>query len=153
MVNDNDMTKANSIEIRRAHSGRLYLIFYVKDEPFTLGDDGHSVKVPRDIVESLELADFVHTMKEIEYFSKNIGTQNKLLNHNDDINNDQHTTSVYKLEIRRALSGKQYLVLCTKDGYTIVDDAGHLEKLSTDMVESLELVESLYTTLFYDREF
>ena len=148
MVNDNDMTKANSIEIRRAHSGRLYLIFYVKDESFILGDDGYLVKVPRDIVESLELADIVHTMKEIEYFSKNTGTQNKLLN-----NNDQHTTSVYKLEIRRALSGKQYLVLCTKDGYTIVDDAGHLEKLSTDIVESLTLVESLYTTLFYEREF
>ena len=148
MVNDNDMTKANSIEIRRAHSGRLYLIFYAKDESFTLGDDGYPVKVPRDIVESLELADIVHTMKEIEYFSKNTGTQNKLLN-----NNDQHTTSVYKLEIRRALSGKQYLVLCTKDGYTIVDDAGHLEKLSTDIVESLTLVESLYTTLFYEREF
>lgn len=118
------MTKANSIEIRRAHSGRPYLIFYDKDESFTLGDDGYSVKIPSDIVESLELVDIVHTMKEIEYFSKNTGTQNKLLNHNNDINNDQHTTSVYKLEIRRALSGKQYLVLCIKDGYAIVDDAG-----------------------------
>ena len=149
------MTKVNSIEIRRAHSGRLYLTFYDESEDtFILGDDGHSVKVPRDIVESLELVDIVHTMEEIEYFSKkNTGTQNKLLNHNDDINNDQHTTSVYKLEIRRALSGKQYLVLCTKDGYAILDDDGYLEKLSTDIVESLTLVENLYTTLFYDREF
>ena len=153
--NDKDMTKVNRIEIRKApKSGRQYLILYAKskgtecDESFTLGDYGYPVKVPRDIVESLELTDIVHTMKEIEYFSKNTGTQNKLLN-----NNDQHTTSVYKLEIRRALSGKQYLVLCTKDGYTIVDDAGHLEKLSTDIVESLTLVESLYTTLFYEREF
>lgn len=142
------MTKANDIEIRRAHSGRLYLVFYAKDSSFALGEDGHSVKIPRDIVESLELVDIVHTMKEIEYFSKNTGTQNKSLNHND-----QHTTSVYKIEIRRALSGKQYLVLCAKDEYAIVDDAGHLEKLSTDIVESLTLVESLYTTLFYDREF
>lgn len=65
------MTKANSIEIRRAHSGRLYLTFYDESEDtFILGDDGHSVKVPRDIVESLELVDIVHTMEEIEYFSK-----------------------------------------------------------------------------------
>ena len=143
------MTKANSIELRRAHSGRLYLTFYDESEgTFILGDDGYSVKVPRDIVESLELADIVHTMKEIEYFSKNTGTQNKLLNHND-----QHTTSVYKLEIRRALSGKQYLVLCTNDGYVILDDDGYPEKLSTDIAESLTLVESLHTTLFYDREF
>ena len=87
-------------------------------------------------------------MKEIEYFSKNTGTQNKLLNHND-----QHQTAVYKIEIRRALSGKQYLVLCTKDGYAIIDNDGYLEKLSTDIAESLTLVESLHTTLFYDREF
>ena len=143
------MTKANSIELRRAHSGRLYLTFYDESEDtFILGDDGCSVKVPRDIVESLELVDILHTMKEIEYFSKNTGTQNKLLNHND-----QHQTNVYKIEIRRALSGKQYLVLCTKDGYAIADDDGYLERLSTDIVESLTLVESLYTTLFYDREF
>jgi hypothetical protein len=56
-------------------------------------------------------------------------------------------------EVRRAHLGKQYLVLCTKDGYAIVYDAGYLEKLSTDIAESLTLVESLYTTLFYDREF
>ena len=148
------MTKANSIEIRRAHSGRLYLTFYdEREDSFILGDDGYPAKISRDIVESLELVDIVHTMKEIEYFLKNTGTQNKVLNHNDDINNDQHTTSVYKLEIRRALSGKQYLVLCTKDGYVIIDDDGHLEKLSTDIIESLTLVENLHTTLFYDREF
>jgi dUTPase len=65
----------------------------------------------------------------------------------------QHPTTVYKIEIRRAKSGKQYLVLCTKDGYVILDDDGYPEKISTDIVESLTLVESLHTTLFYDREF
>jgi len=65
----------------------------------------------------------------------------------------QHPTTVYKIEIRRAKTGKQYLVLCTNDGYVIVDDAGYLEKLSTDIAFSLTLVESLHTTLFYDREF
>lgn len=65
----------------------------------------------------------------------------------------QYPTTVYKIEIRRAQSGKQYLVLCIKDGYVILDDDGYPEKLSTDIVESLTLVESLHTTLFYDREF
>ena len=65
----------------------------------------------------------------------------------------QYPTTVYKIEIRRAQSGKQYLVLCTKDGCAILDDDGYPEKLSTDIVESLTLVESLHTTLFYDREF
>ena len=151
MVN---MTKANSIEIRRAHSGKQYLIFYDESEDaFMLGDDGYSVKIPTDIVESLELVDIPHTMKEINYFLESTGTQSKVLNNNDYINSDQHQTSVYKIEIRRAKSGKQYLVLCTKNGYAIVDDAGYLEKLSTDIAESLTLVESLHTTLFYDREF
>ena len=65
----------------------------------------------------------------------------------------QYPTTVYKIEIRRAQSGKQYLVLCTKDEYVILDDDGYPEKLSTDIAESLTLVESLNTTLFYDREF
>ena len=65
----------------------------------------------------------------------------------------QYPTTVYKIEIRRARSGKQYLVLCTKDGYVILDDDGYPEKLSADIVKSLTLVESLHTTLFYDREF
>ena len=118
-----------------------------------LGDDGYSVKIPTDIVESLELVDIPHTMKEINYFLESTGTQSKVLNNNDYINSDQHQTSVYKIEIRRAKSGKQYLVLCTKNGYAIVDDAGYLEGLSTDVAESLTLVESLHTTLFYDIEF
>ena len=65
----------------------------------------------------------------------------------------QYPTTVYKIEIRRALSGKQYLVLCAQDGYVILDDDGYPEKLSADIVKSLILVESLHTTLFYDREF
>ena len=65
----------------------------------------------------------------------------------------QYPTIVYKIEIRRAKSGKQYLVLCIKDGYVILDDDGYPEKISTDIVESLTLVESLHTTLFFDREF
>lgn len=65
----------------------------------------------------------------------------------------QYPTTVYKIEIKRAKSGKQYLVLCTNDGYVILDDAGYPEKISTDIVESLTLVESLHTTLYYDREF
>ena len=66
---------------------------------------------------------------------------------------NQYPTNVYKIEIRRAKTGKQYLVLCTKDGYAILDDDGYPEKLSTDIVESLTLVESLHTTLFFNREF
>lgn len=69
------MTKVNSIELRRARSGRQYLIFYNESEDaFMLGDDGYPVKIPTDIVESLELVDIVHTMKELEYFLK--GAQN-----------------------------------------------------------------------------
>ena len=67
--------------------------------------------------------------------------------------NDKDITKVHRIEIRRARSGKQYLVLCTKDGYVILDDDGYPEKLSADIVKSLTLVESLHTTLFYDREF
>ena len=75
--NDKDIIKANSIEIRRAHSGRLYLIFYdAKDDSFILGDDGYSVKISRDIVESLELVDIPHTMKELEYFLESTRAQN-----------------------------------------------------------------------------
>lgn len=65
----------------------------------------------------------------------------------------KYPAAVYKIEIRRAKTGKQYLVLCTKDGYAILDDDGYPEKLSTDIVESLTLVESLHTTLFFNREF
>ena len=55
-----DMTKVNHIEIKRAQSGRQYLILYVEskdtefDETVILGDDGYLTKISRDIVESLE---------------------------------------------------------------------------------------------------
>lgn len=66
--NDNDMTKVNRIEIRKAlKSGRQYLILYAKskgtecDETVILGDDGYPAKISRDIVESLELVDIMYT--------------------------------------------------------------------------------------------
>ena len=66
--NDKDMTKVNRIEIRKApQSDRQYLILYAKskgteyDETVILGDDGYSVKISRDIVESLELVDIMYT--------------------------------------------------------------------------------------------
>lgn len=55
-----DITKVNHIEIKRAQSGRQYLILYVEskdtdfDETVILGDDGYLTKISRDIVESLE---------------------------------------------------------------------------------------------------
>ena len=52
----------DKIEIRRAHSGGQYLIFYDESEDaFMLGDDGHPVKIPTDIVESLTLVESLHT--------------------------------------------------------------------------------------------
>ena len=66
--NDNDMTKVNRIEIRKAsQSDRQYLILYAKskgteyDETVILGDDGYPAKISRDIVESLELVDIMYT--------------------------------------------------------------------------------------------
>ena len=48
--------------MRRAHSGGQYLIFYDESEDaFMLGDDGHPVKIPTDIVESLTLVESLHT--------------------------------------------------------------------------------------------
>ena len=58
--NDNDMTKVSRIEIKRAQSGRQYLVLYVEskdkefDETVILGDDGYLTKISSDIVESLE---------------------------------------------------------------------------------------------------
>ena len=58
--NDNDITKVSRIEIKRAQSGRQYLVLYAKskdkefDETVILGDDGYLTKISRDIVESLE---------------------------------------------------------------------------------------------------
>lgn len=58
--NDNDITKVSHIEIKRAQSGRQYLVLYVEsketgfDETVILGDDGYLTKISRDIVESLE---------------------------------------------------------------------------------------------------
>ena len=66
--NDNDMTKVNRIEIRKAsQSDRQYLILYAKskgtgyDETVILGDDSYPAKISRDIVESLELVDIMYT--------------------------------------------------------------------------------------------
>lgn len=66
--NDNDMTKVNRIEIRKAsQSDRQYLILYAKskgteyDETVILGDDCYPAKISRDIVESLELVDTMYT--------------------------------------------------------------------------------------------
>ena len=98
------MTKANSIELRRAHSGRLYLTFYDESEDtFILGDDGCSVKVPRDIVESLELVDILHTMKEIEYFSKN-----RWKDRDDTVwrIKEANMTKANRIELRRAHKGR-----------------------------------------------
>ena len=58
--NNKDITKVNRIEIKRAQSGRQYLVLYVEskdadfDETVILGDDGYPEKISRDIVESLE---------------------------------------------------------------------------------------------------
>lgn len=58
--NDNDITKVSRIEIKRAQSGRQYLVLYIEnkdkdfDETIILSDDGYLTKILRDIVESLE---------------------------------------------------------------------------------------------------
>lgn len=68
-------------------------------------------------------------------------------------------TKVNRIEIRRALSGKQYLILYAKnkgteyDKTVILGDDGYPEKISRDIVESLELVDIIYTNLFFEREF
>lgn len=96
----------------------------------------------------------IHSGDTAQYFRKGdiIARLAILPSHTPELEK-QYPTTVYKIEIRRAKTGKQYLVLCTNDGYVILDDAGYLEKISTDIVESLTLVEILHTTLFYDREF
>ena len=54
-----DITKVNRIEIKRAQSGRQYLVLYIGnkgtdfDETFILGDDGYLTKISRDIIESM----------------------------------------------------------------------------------------------------
>ena len=67
------------LEIRRAKSGKQYLVLCIKDGYVILDDDGYPVKIPTDIVESLELVDIVHTIKELEYFLENTGAQRKYI--------------------------------------------------------------------------
>ena len=130
------------------HKGVLRSIYeldknVIIDEPRIDGTGNESISVT------------IHSGDTAQYFRKGdiIAKLVILPSHTPELEKKQYPTTVYKIEIRRAQSGKQYLVLCTKDGYAIVDDDGYLEKLSTDIVESLTLVESLHTTLFYDREF
>ena len=68
-------------------------------------------------------------------------------------------TKVKKMEIRRTRSGKQHLIFYVQsegteyDGTVILDEDGYLAKLSTDIIESLELVESVDTDLTMEMEF
>lgn len=69
-------------------------------------------------------------------------------------------TKVNRIEIRKApKSGRQYLILYAKsketecDETVILGDDGYPAKISRDIVESLELVDIMYTNLFFETEF
>lgn len=69
-------------------------------------------------------------------------------------------TKVNRIAIRRAYSGKQYLIFYVKseesteyDRTVILDESGYLEPIPTDIAETLELVKNIYIDLTINREF
>ena len=74
--------------------------------------------------------------------------------------NNKDMTKVNRIEIRKAPKlGRQYLILYAKskgtecDETVILGDDGYPAKISRDIVESLELVDIMYTNLFFETEF
>lgn len=73
--------------------------------------------------------------------------------------NDNDITKVSRIEIKRAQSGRQHLVLYIEnkdkdfDETVILGDDGYLTKIPRDIVESLEQVKRIDTDLFFNREF